>query len=645
MITIAEPLVDWIRAASLLAAECTVCAPATAALDPRHGWPEADDRWAPMALAAPEGALDDWLVAAVAASERHPEVAAAFSILAEDERILLPTPAGFARIAVAGLGADYDDALAVALGRGPGGLLQSGTLERVEPVGTSRPLAQQGLRLSARSIHLVFGAEAPTPIVEVEPPPEVVVHQRSARAAASLLAEDGVLWVRGLSRRLGRQFALDIAGQSGQGVYFLRPREGGPDPVLGGPVGAMPVIDLFDLDVAPPMPGPGRNSFVVIAPVRMEHPGFRAVDAPSLDDADATVVWQTVDLSDDDRTELAARFQLTLPEVRAAVAEAGVLRLLALPDLDVTPDSAPRGSTGASTGAPARTLTRAIRADGARRMGPSVTLVESDVTLDDLVASPQTRSQLEDAVDWYRHGRRVWSEMGLDRDAADARGLSLMFSGPPGGGKTFAARCLANALDLNLYRIDLSQVVSKYIGETEKALARVFDEAEAGHGVLFFDEADAIFGKRSEVKDAHDRYANIEVGYLLQRMETFGGVMILASNLRANVDPAFLRRIRFLVEFAMPGPDERRTLWDRNLPTGGWRDPDLDLDLLTERFRLSGGNIRNVAVAASHLAAAQGAPVGPGHLARALYRELEKSGLPRGQTEFGPLAEHLQVVP
>jgi len=333
-----------------------------------------------------------------------------------------------------------------------------------------------------------------------------------------------------------------------------------------------------------------------------------------------------------ERDALARRFHLTLPELRAALAEADVLVAMKHP-LNGRPSPPPDAGI----------LAQAIRAEGARRMGPSVKLVESDVSLDDLVARPEVRGQLEDAVAWHRHGAHVWETMGLKRDAADARGLSLLFSGPPGGGKTFAARCLGNALELNLYRIDLSQVVSKYIGETEKALARVFDEAEAGHGLLFFDEADAIFGKRSEVKDAHDRYANIEVGFLLQRMESFDGVMVLATNLRSNLDAAFLRRIRFMVDFPMPGQAERRVLWERNLPGPDWLDPTLDIEILAKRFRLSGGNIRNAAVAAAHLAAAERAPVGPAHLTRALFRELEKSGLPRGPNDFGPLASHLEA--
>jgi SpoVK/Ycf46/Vps4 family AAA+-type ATPase len=219
------------------------------------------------------------------------------------------------------------------------------------------------------------------------------------------------------------------------------------------------------------------------------------------------------------------------------------------------------------------------------------------------------------------------------------RGLTCLFSGPPGTGKTFAAQCLANELDLNLYRIDLSQVVSKWLGETEKALAQVFDEAEVGHGVLLFDEADALFGKRTEVKDAHDRYANVEVGYLLQRMESFAGIAILTTNLRSNIDDAFVRRLRFVLEFPLPDAERRASLWAQALPRE--RAPELDLAPFVARFRLAGGHIHNITLAATHLAAAQDRPLGPRELVRATYRELEKAGFSRSPADFGPLARWL----
>jgi SpoVK/Ycf46/Vps4 family AAA+-type ATPase len=280
--------------------------------------------------------------------------------------------------------------------------------------------------------------------------------------------------------------------------------------------------------------------------------------------------------------------------------------------------------------------------DGARRMGKLVTHIRSEARLKDLVVPPGLTTQLADIVDWQRHSPHVFGPMGLGRRTPLGRGLTCLFSGPPGTGKTFAAQCLANELGLNLYRIDLSQVVSKYIGETEKALSIVFDEAEAGHGVLLFDEADALFGKRSEVRDAHDRYANIEVGYLLQRIDAYDGMAILATNLRSNMDPAFVRRIRFMLEFPMPDTAMRHTLWQQSLPDARFRDPELTLDPFAERFRLSGGSIQNISLAAAHMAAASPAgQVRVDHLVRATFRELEKGGQSRDRASFGSLAEYL----
>ncbi|MBL9060250.1 MAG: ATP-binding protein, partial [Mangrovicoccus sp.] len=435
--------------------------------------------------------------------------------------------------------------------------------------------------------------------------------------------------------RMARQLATDLAALlPARGFDLVDLRPGEPVPEAGGTVPL--VLDLFGLDAAPrlPLSAPGAAGLVILAPDRFEAGPLRAVDAPAFAAAEAAAVWQAAGIAADTAAALAPRFRLTLAELQAARLEAETLEALAGGD-DATPHAPPGASRFA----------QAVLAAGARRMGPFVTRVVSDVTLDDLVAAPGIHAQLADAIAWRRTDAKVWGEMGLPPDAGETPGLSLLFSGPPGGGKTFAARCLANALGLNLYRVDLSQVISKYIGETEKRLAQIFDEAEAGHGVLFFDEADAVFGKRSEVKDAHDRYANIEVGFLLQRLESFAGIVVLATNLRSNLDPAFSRRMQFIIDFPMPQQAERDRLWRRNLPAPDWREPDLDIGMLAERFRLAGGNIRNAAVAAAHLAAADGAKLGPRHIARALVRELEKSGLPRGTGDLGPLADWLEDAP
>src|SRR5262249_35465191 len=230
-----------------------------------------------------------------------------------------------------------------------------------------------------------------------------------------------------------------------------------------------------------------------------------------------------------------------------------------------------------------------------------------------------------------RHRAKVYEDWGFAARSSRGPGISALFAGPSGTGKTMAAEVLAGELRLDLYRIDLSSVVSKYIGETEKNLRRIFDAAEEGGAVLLFDEADALFGKRSEVKDSHDRYANIEVGYLLQRMEAYRGLAVLTTNLKNSLDPAFLRRIRFVVQFPFPDALQRAEIWRRvfppNTPTEG-----LDINVLA-RLNVAGGNIRNIALNAAFLAADAGEPVRMAHLLQAAQSEYAKPEKPLTEVE------------
>jgi SpoVK/Ycf46/Vps4 family AAA+-type ATPase len=207
-----------------------------------------------------------------------------------------------------------------------------------------------------------------------------------------------------------------------------------------------------------------------------------------------------------------------------------------------------------------------------------------------------------------------------------------------------AAEIVAGDLGLDLYKIDLSTVISKYIGETEKNLSRIFAEGRASNAVLFFDEADAIFGKRTEVRDAHDRYANIEVSYLLQRMEEYEGMVILATNLRKNMDEAFVRRLHFAIDFPFPTEADRRRIWEGLWPADLPRAADLDLDFMARRFEIPGGNIRNIALAASFLAAADGGCVTMAHLIRATQREYQKMGKVVLDGEFGEYARFAEAL-
>ena len=254
----------------------------------------------------------------------------------------------------------------------------------------------------------------------------------------------------------------------------------------------------------------------------------------------------------------------------------------------------------------------------------------------DLVLPARVTRQLREIVSSVRHRRKVYSEWGFDPRRCTENGLNALFRGPSGTGKTMAATILAGELGLELYRIDLACVVSKYIGETEKNLSRIFDEARSSSAILFFDEADALFGKRSEVKDAHDRYANIEVAYLLQKMEEYSGLAILATNLGHNLDDAFARRIQHTIDFPLPDAEHRERIWRLAIPEEAPTCGDVDLGYLGRRFDLSGGGIRNAATAAAFFAAEQGCPIGMDHLALAVARELQKSGKLPSAGDFGP---------
>ena len=212
------------------------------------------------------------------------------------------------------------------------------------------------------------------------------------------------------------------------------------------------------------------------------------------------------------------------------------------------------------------------------------------------------------------------------RKVAKGLGLSALFSGPPGTGKTMVAGLIADELGLDLYQIDLSRIVSKYVGETEKNLAQLFDAAEAGHAILLFDEADSLFARRTEVKSSVDRYANLEVNYLLQRMEQFAGITILTTNNDTAIDEAFRRRLSFRVDFPMPEADERQRLWQAMVPAEAALGPDIDWSRLAHKFVMSGGYIRNAVLRAAFLAAEDGGAITMGHLSRAAHLEYAAMG-------------------
>lgn len=254
----------------------------------------------------------------------------------------------------------------------------------------------------------------------------------------------------------------------------------------------------------------------------------------------------------------------------------------------------------------------------------------------DLILPDTSQQQLRELVQHLKHHDLVFRTWGLRTKVLQGDGVAALFAGPPGTGKTMASALIARELGRELFRIDLASVVSKYIGETEKNLEKVFAAAHRSNAVLFFDEADALFGKRTEVKDAHDRHANVETSYLLQKIESFDGVVILATNFKRNVDEAFLRRMAVVVDFPMPDAAERKRLWQSLIPVSMPHDRDIDFDFLARRFELSGGHIKNVIQTAAMTAAEDRPPVVKfAHLLVALQKELRKLGRVSDQADFG----------
>jgi AAA+ superfamily predicted ATPase len=312
-------------------------------------------------------------------------------------------------------------------------------------------------------------------------------------------------------------------------------------------------------------------------------------------------------------SRLVGQFDLNAQTIRSAVGEAN-LRV--------------RGGAGAFD-----SLWDACRIVTRPRIGDLAQQIVPKATMEDLVLPEKEKRLLGELAQQVLQRRKVYEDWGFEGKMSRGLGIAALFAGPSGTGKTMAAEALASELRLDLFGIDLANVVSKYIGETEKNLRRVFDAAEDGGAILFFDEADALFGRRSEVKDSHDRYANIEVGYLLQRMESYTGLAILATNMKSSLDPAFVRRIRFIVDFPFPDQMGRAEIWRRVFPSSTPTE-GLEIEELA-KMSIAGGNIRNIALYASFLAAGEEVPVTMKHLRRAAEVEYTKLERPLTHAESG----------
>jgi SpoVK/Ycf46/Vps4 family AAA+-type ATPase len=371
--------------------------------------------------------------------------------------------------------------------------------------------------------------------------------------------------------------------------------------------------------------------------------GMISVPFPIPDFAQRRACWhdnlaaEGIALDVQDLDALASRFRLTPHQIADAVVTARNNTLWHMAGQSIQERRS--GSLGPAIVAE---CFAAARAQTGHDLGALARKISPIYTWDDIVLSASALAQLREICAWVANRHHVLGEWGFGRKLSLGKGVNALFVGPTGTGKTMAAEIIANELGLDLCKIDLSSVVSKYIGETEKNLDRIFTAAENANAILFFDEADALFGKRSEVRDSHDRYANLEIAYLLQKMEHYEGIAILATNLRQNMDEAFVRRLQFIVEFPFPDESHRHHIWLRHFPPEAPRDQTLDYAFLA-RLRLSGGNIRNIVLGAAFLAAADRGQIGMEHVIQATRREYQKMGKVFSEVEFTPPREQGQV--
>ncbi len=426
----------------------------------------------------------------------------------------------------------------------------------------------------------------------------VAADHGGAQALAHLRAQMSVAWLRGAALYLPLA-ALLTSAEHGHGAAG----EAAPN-VPAMPLPELPLTLYIGLHERAPIRHLGNAVLPTLHVAAASH-------------ADRLAAWQSAlpALAHDPMlAELARRYRCETPAIARIAAE--------LSHLGRAPSAAE--------------LQAATRAD--LDLGALAQAVDSRFGLAELMLPPAQARQVDEVVIAMRNLGRVHHHWGTAKAWNDG-GLAALFAGPPGTGKTMAAEAIATELDLPMYRIDLSQVVNKYIGETEKNLKRLFDAADAAEVILFFDEADALFGKRTEVKDAHDRYANLEISYLLERMERFKGLAILATNRRKDLDDAFLRRLRFVIEFPLPGVAERERIWRSVMPPGVDASA-LDFDFLAQRFALAGGHIRAIVFAACLQSAdADAAPtLTMPAVIRAVQREYEKLDRASSLEQFGRYA-------
>jgi AAA+ superfamily predicted ATPase len=570
-------------------------------------------------------ALDAAVLAVCAGPELHPRFGRLYGYLQDDVTRRTASP----RLAADLLSGDGVERADVFACFGPEArLLRVGAIRVLAVDGPPLPLVDRPVKVADRLAAFMLGAGgglaetgAPVPLRRALVQPDIAGRKESVEEVAQLLAAPSRLPLA----VCGPDAPAVVAAAAGVPLVLVDARSIQQPDVLGDATLAcaleaslLCVDGLGDLDPA------GRELLLRAIDERTSRTVLLArsrADLAVLNDRTALVVevplpsfaerraaWERFAKSHD-ADDVAAKFRLSVEQIRAA---AEVSRVVAQSRGSQTPEPADL-DLGARHASSSRLLELATRLDPVYQWS-------------DLVLQERQLALLRSISTYLRHRDRVLSDWGFDRTVSRTQGLKVLFAGESGTGKTMAAQVLAADLGLELFRVDLATVVSKYIGETEKNLERIFAAADGSNAVVLFDEADALFGKRSEVSDSHDRYANIEVSYLLQRMDAYPGAVILATNFRRNIDAAFIRRLDFVVDFPFPEADDRTRLWRLLLPREAPLADDVDLEFLGTQFKLSGGAVRNCCLSAAFQAADEDEPIHMLHLVRAVAQEYAKQG-------------------
>ncbi len=575
-----------------------------------------------------------------AAPELHPRYGFLYAYLQDDVTRRLASPRLVADL-LEGAGVDRADVLtsfgtAARLSRG-------GALRLLQPDGPIA-LADRPVKVADRLAAFLLGAGgglaeagAPAPLRRVDPRLPVAGRHEVVEEVARLLGVDTRLTLMAcgpdaaaiVAAAAGPLLVLDVAALDKAGVMA--------DAALAAAL-EQRLLCVTGLDgLAPPDRArllqaidETERRVVVLAHARSEALalGDRTVlivDVPLPSFAERQVAWSDLTGVEDTR-DVAAKFRLSLDQIGAA---AEVSRIAARSRGSDAPDHVE--------------LDRGARYASVSSLGELAARLDAAFHWADLVVPERQQVLLRSISAYLRHRDRVLSDWGYEKTVARTQGLKVLFAGESGTGKTMGAQVLGAELGLDLYRVDLATVVSKYIGETEKNLEKIFSAADGSNAILFFDEADALFGKRSEVSDSHDRYANIEVAYLLQRMEAYPGAVILATNYKRNIDDAFIRRLDFVVDFPFPEAEDRKRIWALVIPDEAPVEDDVDLDFLATQFKLSGGAIRNCSLAAAFQAADEDTAIGMPHLVRAVAQEYAKQGRLTLEADFARFHEFVRV--